>query len=220
VIPGVEITARGRIVHIGVLFPDEVPTHLPKAGTPLLEVMRWARSIRGSIVILVHPLPFLWLGQLKKLAAAGLLPDAIETVFPFAGWRSQAIERVAEHYGLAKLGGTDAHLMPSQLGTYVTQFPGSTARDLITAIHERTTQPVARESRAAVPVQVYGLQSIYSWLLPFKRLPAVPGLRRRLLDRSRAAIAASEARAAARAADTPEAPAPSERIFTRELVAR
>ena len=200
VLPGVEITARGRIVHIGVLFPDEIPTRLPRPGAPLLEVMRWARGIRGSIVILVHPLPFLWQGQLSRMAAANLLPDAIETQFPFAGWRSRGLERAADHYGLARLGGSDAHLMPTQLGKYVTQFPGATTADLVTAIRERSTRPVTRETRAAVPVQVYGLQSLYSWLLPFRGLPAVPGLRRRLLDRARAAIAASEARAAQRSA--------------------
>src|SRR6185312_8653328 len=54
VVPGVEITARGRIVHIGVLFSREVPSTLPKPGTPLLDVMRWARSIDGSLVVLVH----------------------------------------------------------------------------------------------------------------------------------------------------------------------
>jgi len=59
VLPGVELTARGRIVHLGVLFPDALPTRLPKPGTPLPDLVRWARSIPGSVVILVHPLPLL-----------------------------------------------------------------------------------------------------------------------------------------------------------------
>ncbi len=192
-IPGVEITARGRIVHIGVLFPDEVPTEIPRPGTPLLDIVRWARTIRGSIVILVHPLPFLWRGQLRRMAEANLLPDAIETRFPFAGWRSRGIERAADQYGLAKLGGSDSHLMPSQLGQYVTQFPGETREDLIRAIHERTTRAIARPARARVPAQVYGLQSIYSWLLPFNRLPFVKKARTQLLHRARAVIAEREA---------------------------
>ncbi len=57
VIPGVELTARGRIVHLGVLFPGEVPASLPRPGTPLLDLVRWARGVEGSIVVLVHPLP-------------------------------------------------------------------------------------------------------------------------------------------------------------------
>lgn len=189
VIPGVEITARGRIVHIGVLFPEAIPSELPKPGTPLLEIVRWARDIEGSIVVLVHPLPFLWRGQLRKLAAANLLPDAIETRFPFAGWRTRGIEQAADDYGLAKLGGSDAHLMPAQLGQYVTQFPGETTDDLIRAIRERTTRAIARPKQARVPAQVYGLQSIYSWLLPFRRLPLVNGARAKLLRRARGVIA-------------------------------
>ena len=189
VIPGVEITARGRIVHVGVLFSEEVPGTIPAPGTSLLEIARWARTVRGSIVVLVHPLPFLWRGQLRRLAAAGLLPDAIETLFPFVGWRNQAIERAADAYGLAKLGGSDAHLMPSQLGRYVTRFPGETADDLIAAIRDRATTAVARAPRAKVPAQVYGLQSIYSWLLPFQLLPFVKPARRKLLHRARAIIA-------------------------------
>jgi predicted metal-dependent phosphoesterase TrpH/lauroyl/myristoyl acyltransferase len=203
VIPGVEITARGRIVHIGILFPEEVPATIPNPGTPLVEIVRWARSIPGSIVVLVHPLPFLWRGQLRKLAAAGLMPDAIETQFPFVGWRNRAIERAADAYGLAKLGGSDSHLMPTQLGRYVTQFPGETTDDLIAAIRERTTKAVARPARAKVPAQVHGLQSIYSWLLPFRRLPRVEQARTKLLHRARAVIANSAHNEAA--AELPEA---------------
>ena len=206
VIPGVEITARGRIVHVGILFPTQVPAELPKPGTPLLEIVRWARSIPGSIVVLVHPLPFLWRGQLRRLAAANLLPDAIETRFPFAGWRNQAIERAADEYGLAKLGGSDAHLMPAQLGQYVTQFPGETVDDLLLAIRHRTTRAVVRPVRVRVPAQVYGLQSIYSWLLPFQGLPLVKRARTRLLHRARAVIArgAAEERSSERTEPAPE----------------
>ena len=93
VIPGVELTARGRIVHLGVLFPDEVPALLPRPGTPLLDLVRWARGVQGSIVVLVHPLPVLWRRQLRGMARAGLLPDAIEARFPFSGNRAATIER-------------------------------------------------------------------------------------------------------------------------------
>jgi len=195
VLPGVEITARGRIVHIGVLFPLDVPTDLPKPGTPLLQVMRWARSIDGSLIVLVHPLPGLWRVQLRRLARAGLLPDAIETHFPLAFWRTSAIERAAEKYGIAKLGGTDAHLIPDQLGRHVTQFPGESIEDLVTAIQNRTTQGVTRPVESRPPLSVYALQSIYSWLLPFRALPKVATTRERLLMAARKrAIAASQVR--------------------------
>ncbi|MGA7672326.1 MAG: PHP-associated domain-containing protein, partial [Nitrolancea sp.] len=181
VLPGVEITARGRIVHIGILFPHRVPSSLPKAGTPLFDVMRWARSIDGSLVVLVHPLPGLWRIQLRRLARAGLLPDAIETSFPLAFWRTKAIERAADRYGLAKVGGTDAHLLPDQLGKHVTLYPGETVGDLVQAIRCRSTEGTVRDVRCRPPLTVYALQSIYSWLLPFRSITSVERTRQRLL---------------------------------------
>ncbi len=195
ILPGVEITARGRIVHIGILFSQDVPTELPKPGTPLFDVMRWARSIEGSLVVLVHPLPGLWRIQLWRMARAGMLPDAIETSFPLAFWRTPAIERAAQRYDLAMLGGTDAHLIPDQLGKHVTMFPGETAADLVRAIRERTTVGVTRPVESKVPLSVYAMQSIYSWMLPFKAIPQIARARERLLMAARRrAIASSPVR--------------------------
>ena len=185
VLPGVELTARGRIVHLGVLFPEELPAGLPKPGTPLPELVRWARSVPGSVTVLVHPLPFLWRRQLRGLARAGALPDAIESRFPLVGWRQGAIERAAAAYGLATLGGSDAHLAPRQLGRYATRFPGETAADLVAAIRAGTTRAVARPDGARPPLAVYALQCVYSWLLPFQGTPAVDAARVRLLGAAR-----------------------------------
>jgi lauroyl/myristoyl acyltransferase len=185
VLPGVEITARGRIVHIGVLFPQEVPSSLPKPGTPLFDVMRWARSINGSLVVLVHPLPVLWRIQLWRMARAGLLPDAIETSFPLAFWRTPSIERAAKKYDLAMLGGTDAHLRPDQLGRHVTVFPGETCGDLVQAIRTRKTVGVTRPVKSHLPISVYAMQSVYSWLLPFRSISWVARCRQRILMTAR-----------------------------------
>jgi len=189
VLPGVELTARGRAVHLGVLFPEVVPdpTELPKPGTPLPALVRWARTVPGSVVILVHPLPFIWRRQLRGLAAAGLLPDAIETRFPFVGWRSPEIAKVAAEYGLAPLGGSDGHLTPGQLGQHVTSFPGATAADLVAAIRAGTTRPVTRPSGAAVPFMAVAWQNLFSWLLPFARFPGVAASRGRILGRAQRA---------------------------------
>ncbi len=195
VLPGVEITARGRIVHIGILFPHQIPTSLPKPGTPLFDVMRWARSIDGSLIVLVHPLPVLWRVQLRRLARAGLLPDAIETSFPLAFWRTGSFERAADRYELAKVGGTDAHLLPDQLGKHVTLYPGETIDDLVQAIRSRSTEGVVRPVQCRPPLSVYALQSIYSWLLPFRAIPSVERTRQRLLMTARRkALASSTAR--------------------------
>lgn len=195
VLPGVEITARGRIVHIGILFPTELPGTLPKPGTPLFQVMHWARSIEGSIVVLVHPLPVLWRIQLWRMARAEMLPDAIETSFPLAFWRAPAFERAARRYGLAMVGGTDAHLVPDQLGKHVTLFPGETVDDLVEAIRTRTTRGVTRPIQSRVPLSVYAMQSIYSWMLPFRAVPWVAQTRQRILMVARkAAMESSSAR--------------------------
>lgn len=184
-IPGVELTARGRIVHVGVLFLDEIPEDLPKRDSPLLEVMRWARGVPGALVILVHPQPFLWRRQLRRLARAGLLPDAIETRFPIAVGRTRSFEAAAERYDLAVMGGTDAHLLPAELGRHVTAFPGSTAEDFARAVRARTTRAVTRPAGASPPRSLYLIQGAYSWLLPFDNWTPVARIRRRLLGAAR-----------------------------------
>jgi lauroyl/myristoyl acyltransferase len=187
VIPGVELTARGRIVHLGVLFPGEVPASLPRPGTPLLDLVRWARGVEESIVVLVHPLPGLWRRQLRGMARAGLLPDAIEARFPFSGNRSGTIERAAREYGLAVLGGSDAHLTPGQIGAHATLFPGETVEDLLHALRDRRTRAVALPRPGRIPGRVYAMQSLYSWLLPVRGVPGVTAMRTVLLRRARAA---------------------------------
>jgi hypothetical protein len=187
VIPGVELTARGRIVHLGVLFPGEVPASLPRPGTPLLDLVRWARGVEGSIVVLVHPLPGLWRRQLRGMARVGLLPDAIEARFPFSGNRAATIERAAREYGLAVLGGSDAHLSPGQIGGHATLFPGETVEDLLRALRDRRTRAVALPRPGRIPGSVYAMQSLYSWLLPVRGIPGVPAMRTVLLRRARAA---------------------------------
>ena len=187
VIPGVELTARGRIVHLGVLFPGEIPASLPRPGTPLLDLVRWARGVEDSIVVLVHPIPLLWRRQLRSMAQAGLLPDAIEARFPFGGNRAATIERAAAEYDLAVLGGSDAHLTPGQIGGHATLFPGETVEDLLLALRERRTRAVTLSRPGRIPKGVYAMQSVYSWLLPFHGLPGIPAVRAGLLRRARAA---------------------------------
>ena len=187
VIPGVELSARGRIVHLGVLFPGEVPPCLPRPGTPLLDLVRWARGVDDSIVVLVHPLPLLWRRQLRGMARAGLLPDAIEARFPFSGKRAATIERVAREYGLALLGGSDAHLTPGQIGGHATIFPGETVEDLVVALRGRRTRAVTLPRPGRIPRGVYAMQSVYSWLLPFRAVPGVSAMRGQLLRRARVA---------------------------------
>lgn len=185
VIPGVEITARGRIVHVGVLFTETVPSRLPKPGTPLPEVVRWARDIAGSIVVLVHPHPVLWTRQLRGLAELGLLPDAIETRYPLVGWQQRKLEREAARFGVAVLGGSDAHLTGGQLGRHVTLYPGDGVDDLVAAIRSRTTRAATLPGGVSVPNDVHLRQSLASWMLPWRERNGVEPLRQRLMHAAR-----------------------------------
>jgi hypothetical protein len=162
----------------------------------LLALMRWARGIAGSIVILVHPLPILWRRQLRGMARAGLLPDAIESRFPLlgSGAHTAAIERAARRYNLAILGASDSHLSPGQIGAQATLFPGESVEDLLTALRDRRTRAVALSRPISVPGSVHLLQSLYSWLLPFRALPVVPGVRAAILRRARLAAQRGERR--------------------------
>ena len=121
------------------------------------------------------------------MARAGLLPDAIEARFPFSGKRAAAIERSAREYGLAVLGGSDAHLTPGQIGANATLFPGETVEDLLHALRDRRTRAVALPRPGRIPGSVYAMQSLYSWLLPVRGLPGVSAMRTVLLRRARAA---------------------------------
>ncbi len=196
VIPGVELTARGRIVHLGVLFTEEVPAALPPRDAPLPDLVRWARGIPGSIVVLVHPHAGLWKRQLRGLATLGLLPDAIETRYPLVGWQGKALERAAARYGLAVLGGSDAHLAAGQLGRHVTLFPGRTRDDLIAAIRASRTRAATLPGAVEVPRRVYLLQSLYAWLLPFEGRPGVSQIRLDLQRRAKWAAGGVRARPA------------------------
>lgn len=209
VIPGVELTARGRAVHLGVLFTREIPATLPRPGLPLLDLVRWARGVEGSIVVLVHPLPIIWRRQLRGMARAGLLPDAIESRFPYGGHgkRTAAIERAARRYDLAILGGSDGHLSPGQIGTHATLFPGESVDDLLEALRMRHTRAVVLPRAAQrIPTSVHIWQAAYSWLLPFRGWPGVAPTRAAILRRARSAAQRGEHR---RGVGTPATAAPS-----------
>jgi hypothetical protein len=139
-------------------------------------------------------LPGLWRRQLRGMARVGLLPDAIEARFPFNGNRAATIERAAHKYGLAVLGGSDAHLSPGQIGSHATLFPGETVEDLLHALRHRRTRAVTLPRPGRIPRSVYAMQSLYSWLLPVRGLPAVPAMRTVLLRRARAAAQRGERR--------------------------
>ncbi len=187
VIPGVELTARGRAVHVGVLFGGAIPDEIPAAGTRLPDIVRWAREIPDTVVILVHPLPLIWRWQLRGLDRRGLLPDAIETRYPFVNGKTHDLERAARRLGIACLGSSDAHLHPDHLGINLTAFAGETQAELISAIRNRETSALRIDSARRLPGAVARYQALSSWVLPLCWLPGVSRLNRSLLLRSRLA---------------------------------
>lgn len=187
VIPGVELTARGRAIHVGVLFTEAIPDTLPRPGTRLPDVIRWARSVPGTIVTLVHPTPLIWERQLRGLARQGLLPDAIETRFPMVGNKVAPLEQAARDLRIASLGASDGHLHPSYLGRNLTGFPGQTAADLGAAIRDRHTWSISSDRPISIPRSVALYQSGSSWLLPLRWIPGVGKANRALLRRARSA---------------------------------
>lgn len=187
VIPGVEVTARGRAVHVGVLFGEAIPDEVPAPGTRLPDIVRWARAVPGSVVILVHPLPLIWRWQLQGLAREDLLPDAIETRYPFVAGKTAVLERTARRLGIATLGASDAHLAPDHLGVNLTGFEGRTARDLLRSIRQGRTTALTGHQAERLPGAVARNQAFSSWLLPLRWIPGVARLNRSLLLRSRLA---------------------------------
>ena len=187
VIPGVELTARGRAVHVGVLFGGLIPDEIPPAGSRLPDIVRWARGIPDALVILVHPLPVIWRWQIKGLSRQGLLPDAIETRYPFVNGKTQTLERTARRLGIATLGSSDAHLHPEHLGINLTAFDGRTTADLFRAIRRQETTALALHRACRLPSAVARYQALSSWVLPLCWFPGVIGLNRSLLLRSRLA---------------------------------
>ena len=141
VIPGIEVTTRSG--HLLALYvEDEIPMLRPLAETVSL-IHRG-----GGLAIVPHPLSYLTfsLGEraLRELAATGdreLLVDAIELRNPsYAGRvRSRRAEWLNAHVlRVAETGSSDAH-HANLVGTAWTEFPGTTAAQLRTAITDRLT---------------------------------------------------------------------------------
>ena len=155
--------------------PD--PCMLPRPDTPLLDLVRWARGIEGSIVVLVHPLPGLWRGQLRAHGPRGAA----------ARTRSSPASRSAASE--PRPSSARPTIMDSPCWAAATRTsrrgrsastrrssPGETADDLIAALRARQTRAVTYPSSAAVCRGGYtSMQSLYSWLLPMR---AVPGCQR------------------------------------------
>lgn len=159
---GEEITSRrGHVLGIGLTAV--VPPFLSLAETIA------AVHEQGAIAVVAHPLMPIWTSASEEAVvtlAQGdprSLPDGLEAMHPTAAWFPRwrrRVERLAARTGIAVVGGSDAHSIRS-IGRGWTEFEGTTAADLYTAIRAGRTHAggsrtpirnllwVERSSRAA-----------------------------------------------------------------------
>ena len=135
VIPGMEVTTR--IGHLIGLFLSR-----PVEATDPVQVIDEIHEQEG-IAVLPHPLRTL--ADVPENIFREL--DAIEThnsrsgaaSTPLAKRRREKLRQLAERYGLAPLGGSDAHFY-SEIGRGITEIDVTTAQDVKSAILEGKTR--------------------------------------------------------------------------------
>ena len=143
VIPGIEITtAEGDLLALFI-------TEKVNAGLSLIETVLQVREL-GGVCIAPHPMAG-GMGM-KSLTPASILkalkhPLAARTLLGIETYNGTAIDRISNHatnifakgLNIAHTGNSDAHVIDT-IGFGATEFPGSTATDLLQALHERTTR--------------------------------------------------------------------------------
>jgi predicted metal-dependent phosphoesterase TrpH len=143
VIPGSEITtAEGDL--LALFIYENIP-----AGLSLIETLLHIKN-QGGIAIAAHPMAG-GMGM-KSLTPAAILkalkhPVAGKVLIGIETYNGTAIDRVSNHYTrifanglkIAHTGNSDAHIIDT-IGFGATEFPGTTAKDLLKALHGRKTR--------------------------------------------------------------------------------
>ncbi len=118
-------------------------------GLSLIETLLRVKE-QGGVAIAAHPMAG-GMGM-KSLTPASILkalkhPVAKKVLIGIETYNGTAIDRVSNHYArifantlnIAHTGNSDAHIIDT-IGFGATEFPGTTAADLLKALHERTTR--------------------------------------------------------------------------------
>jgi predicted metal-dependent phosphoesterase TrpH len=165
VIVGTEVTtARG--VHLLALFVEE-PLPVFKSLEYTIDLV----ARRGGICIAPHPLspltPSMGRGQIERLLAAKYPLLALETLNPSPAGRitRRKLARLNERWGLAEVGGSDAHFL-CRIGSAYTEYDGRGAADFRASLLAHTT--LAGElplPHPHVPISDYVRQSSRSMFL-------------------------------------------------------
>ncbi len=141
VLTGMEVTTlEGHLLVLGIDKPVRSLQRLDKTIAHVHE--------QGGIVIAPHPMSWM----IRSIGRNGLLRihqhpddliyfDGFESLNPSIAGKvaaKQAQELNRRILKLAETGGSDSHVLPT-IGSAVTQFPGTSANDLLRALKEKTT---------------------------------------------------------------------------------
>lgn len=166
VIPGSEITtAEGDLL---ALFIHEKI----QPGLSLIDTLLHVKE-QGGVAIAAHPMAG-GMGM-KSLTPASILkalkhPVAKKVLIGIETYNGTAIDRISNHYArifantlnIAHTGNSDAHIIDT-IGFGATEFPGTSAADLLNALQERTTRVRKMNEWSAVRViSSWGLRYIES----------------------------------------------------------
>jgi predicted metal-dependent phosphoesterase TrpH len=138
VIVGTEVTTS-RGVHLLALFIEE-PVPLYRSLEHTIDFV----AKQGGICIAPHPLspltPSVGRGQIERLLAAHYPLMGVETMNPTPAGRITRTKllRLNARWGLAAVGGSDAHFL-CRIGTAYTEFEGRTADDFRLSLSAGTT---------------------------------------------------------------------------------
>lgn len=179
VIRGVEVSTRNG--HLLGLFVTRAPRPLRPAEETIDAIKE-----QGGLVVVPHPfgrlVPSLSRRKIDALLTAGHEIDGIEVYNPSPANAAHRAEVSAanENWGLAELGGSDAHFW-QHLGAGYTRFPGATADELRRAIGDRSVRAGGQERRPTrLNPAAYVAQCAWSWFAD----PPRRAIRRRRADRA------------------------------------
>jgi predicted metal-dependent phosphoesterase TrpH len=143
VIPGSEITtAEGDLLAFFI-------TEKVEAGLSLVETVLKVREL-GGVCVAAHPMSGGF--GMKSLSAYAIIkalrnPQVAETLIGIEAYNGTAIDRISNHPArilasrlhVAQTGSSDAHIIDT-IGFGATEFQGSSAKDLLRALKDRTTK--------------------------------------------------------------------------------
>lgn len=161
VIPGIEITtADGDLLALNI-------TEIVPAGLPVQETILRVGAL-GGFCIAPHPMAR-GMGM-KSLSAMSIFkalrnPEVAKILIGIEAYNATAIDRLsnqsarllANRLPIAKVGNSDAHVL-SAIGLGATEFPGTTAADLVRALRSGETR--IRRQKEWSPLRILGMWAI------------------------------------------------------------